>query len=252
MVHAHSRSNQRSGTSPRRLSDPPPIDWSMSPVSSHARLFPAEVGLAWAAFDRADVPDARKDHTGEALQEQVARAARRVGVRAMVRIVTRDACCPWARLCSRHGGDLESTDALVQTTMKKNSQGSISAALDAERPRIAALDGIAAGAVAYLTLAHDLAIATPQKRFLEVLTGRRLVVDGDEAFSPCPLVRMRKAKERVFPRDYWSTDKALGIGLCTQVAEEELKPIRSREEQGYCNAPGPQVPSGRSEQTVGI
>ncbi len=100
---------------------------------------------------------------------------------------------------------------------------------DLEKPVIAAINGVAAGAGCSFALACDLRIASEKASLVEVFVQVGLVPDSASTFFLPRLVSLCKAMELCFTGDRVSAADALALGLVNKVvAAEQLMPA-SRE-----------------------
>jgi 2-(1,2-epoxy-1,2-dihydrophenyl)acetyl-CoA isomerase len=88
---------------------------------------------------------------------------------------------------------------------------------DLEKPVLAAVNGVAAGAGLSLALACDLRIAADKASFIEVFVNVGLVPDSGGTFFLPRLVGLGKALEWCFTGDRVSAADALSLGLVNQV-----------------------------------
>ncbi len=90
-----------------------------------------------------------------------------------------------------------------------------------DKPTIAAVNGVAAGAGADLALSCDLRIASTTARFIEVYIRRGLIpLDGGAFWAPYHLPHA-KAMEMLLTGDAMSADEALHFGLVNKVVPPE-------------------------------
>jgi 2-(1,2-epoxy-1,2-dihydrophenyl)acetyl-CoA isomerase len=96
---------------------------------------------------------------------------------------------------------------------------------DLEKPVLAAVNGVAAGAGLSLALACDVRIASEKASFIEVFVNVGLVPDSASTFFLPRLVGLGKAMELCFTGDKVSAADALAIGLVNRVvpADDLLK-----------------------------
>src|SRR5262249_48992870 len=96
---------------------------------------------------------------------------------------------------------------------------------DLEKPVLAAVNGVAAGAGLSLALACDLRLASDKASFIEVFVNVGLVPDSASTFFLPRLVGLGKALELCFTGDKVSAADALSLGLVNKVvpADELMK-----------------------------
>ena len=90
-----------------------------------------------------------------------------------------------------------------------------------EKPVIASVNGVAAGAGCSLALACDLRVAASSASFIEVFINVGLVPDCGSTFTLPRLVGMSRAMELAFTGRKVPADEALRIGLVNQVVPDQ-------------------------------
>jgi 2-(1,2-epoxy-1,2-dihydrophenyl)acetyl-CoA isomerase len=105
----------------------------------------------------------------------------------------------------------------------------IRAMRDLEKPIIAAVNGVAAGAGLGFALASDLRIASEKASFIEVFVNVGLVPDSGNTFFLPRLVGLGKAMELCFTGDKVSAADALQLGMVNKVVPPDDLMKASRE-----------------------
>jgi 2-(1,2-epoxy-1,2-dihydrophenyl)acetyl-CoA isomerase len=114
----------------------------------------------------------------------------------------------------------------AQLAMKRGTQRVIRAIWELDKPVVAAVNGVAAGAGAQLALACDFVLAAESARFIEIFARRGMAVDCGGAYLLPRLVGMSKAKELAFFGDAVSALEAQRIGLVARtVPDSELAAV---------------------------
>lgn len=90
-----------------------------------------------------------------------------------------------------------------------------------EKPVLAAVNGVAAGAGCSLALACDLVIASEKASFLQAFVKVGLVPDSGASYMLPRLIGYHKAMELALFGDRVSAQQAYELGLCNRVVSEE-------------------------------
>jgi 2-(1,2-epoxy-1,2-dihydrophenyl)acetyl-CoA isomerase len=114
----------------------------------------------------------------------------------------------------------------ARLAMKHGVQRVIRALWELDKPVVAAVNGVAAGAGAQLALACDLIIAAESARLIEIFTRRGMAVDSGGAYLLTRNIGLARAKELVFFGDPITAAEAERIGLINRaVPDDELAGI---------------------------
>lgn len=123
---------------------------------------------------------------------------------------------------TEHAGALGSNEGL-NNTVRKHYNPIVLAITRMPKPVVAAVNGVAAGAGAALAFACDLRVASTKASFLMAFANVGLGADSGASWTLPRLVGHARAIEMLLLAEPVSADRALEIGLVTQVvAPEEL------------------------------
>ncbi len=187
------------------------------PEPSGPVLYEVTDGVATIRLNRAEAMNSLDIATKEALLETVRHAADDPGARCVVLTGSGRAFCTGQDL-KEHIQLLEagSTEALF-TTVEKHYNPIVTALVTMDKPVVAAVNGIAAGAGASLAFACDLRIVADTAGFNLAFANVALSCDTGSSYTLQRLVGPAKALELLyFPRTI-KADEALELGLATQV-----------------------------------
>jgi 2-(1,2-epoxy-1,2-dihydrophenyl)acetyl-CoA isomerase len=187
-------------------------DREVSPV-----LLEVADGVATITFNRPEAMNSLDIATKEALLAAVRRVADDPAVRCVVLTGTGRAFCVGQDL-KEHVEILQSgaTDSLF-TTVDEHYNPIVTTIVGMQKPVIAAVNGVAAGAGASLAFACDLRVVADTAGFNLAFANIALSCDTGSSFTLQRLVGRAKALELLyFPRTV-KADEALSLGLATQV-----------------------------------
>ena len=222
---------------------------STSPESSRPVRYDLTDGVATIQLNRPDAMNSLDIATKEVLLETVRQAADDPQVRCVVLTGTGRAFCTGQDL-KEHIQLLESgsSEALF-TTVEKHYNPIVTALATMEKPVVAAVNGVAAGAGASLAFACDLRIVADTAGFNLAFANVALSCDTGSSYTLQRLVGPAKALELLyFPRTI-KADEALSLGLATQVvAADELDAVVG--ELAARLAAGPTVALGSMRRSV--
>ncbi len=172
-------------------------------------------------LNRPDVLNAFNNDLLDTLVKETKSAAKDDSVRCVVIAAAGRAFCS--------GQDLDSVKQMIEDPdapelgqhLRKRYNPIIQNLRTMEKPVIAAVNGVAAGAGCSLALAADLRIAAESASFIEVFVNVGLVPDSGSTFTLPRLVGMGKAMEMAFTGQKVSAADALNFGLVNQVVPDD-------------------------------
>ncbi|GAA3480983.1 enoyl-CoA hydratase/isomerase family protein [Streptomyces yanii] len=200
---------------------------SVEPVDPWV-LHATDNGVSWITLNRPEAMNAVTWDQRERIIALLADASADPSVRAVVLTATGRGFCAGADLRGAPStGDRIPGD--VARTIRLGAQRLIAAALDCEKPVIAAVNGTAAGIGAHLAFACDLVLAADSATFIEVFARRGLVPDGGGAYLLPRLIGPQRAKELMFFGDALPAAEAERLGLVNRVVPAEELTATARE-----------------------
>ena len=183
-------------------------------------LVEREGGVATVRINRPDDMCALDIPTKEGLVAALQQVAGDDTVRVVVLTGTGRAFCVGQDL-KEHLGLLETGDDALGTTVVEHYNPIVELLSTMNKPVIAAVNGVAAGAGAAFAFACDLRILRESAGFNLAFTGIALSCDSGSSWSLQRLVGIAKAKELLFfPRTVRSAE-ALELGLATKVVPDD-------------------------------
>ncbi|MDM5336886.1 enoyl-CoA hydratase-related protein [Fictibacillus enclensis] len=176
--------------------------------------YESRAGVAWITLNRPDKLNAFTAVMHKEMLAALKNAGRDKDIRAIVITGAGRAFCS--------GQDLGSSDNPdYGEVLRKGYNPMIQELVSIEKPVIAAVNGVAAGAGMSLALACDFRIASEKASFIEAFIHVGLVPDSGNLYFLPRLVGHAKAMELAVLGEKISADKAKELGLVTKVAEEE-------------------------------
>lgn len=124
------------------------------------------------------------------------------------------------------GADLTDPENLVATPLEMQERmrainGVVRSVATCERPTIAKVTGVAAGAGCNLALLCDLVVASREARFAELFVKRGLAVDFGGTWALTRLLPLNQAKELALLGEIVSAEEAYGLGLVNRLCEPQ-------------------------------
>lgn len=173
-------------------------------------------GVLTLTLNRPDVLNAVTDAMLAELQAAFRDAERDAAVRCIVLTGAGRGFCAGQDLNAR-GGAADKPGLSVGDHLRQGYNPLVRRIRSIEKPVIAAVNGVAAGAGANLALACDIRIASETASFVQAFVKIGLVPDsGGTLFLPM-LVGMAKAAELAFTGDRIRAEECLRLGLVNQV-----------------------------------
>jgi 2-(1,2-epoxy-1,2-dihydrophenyl)acetyl-CoA isomerase len=205
-------------------------------------------GVATVTLNRPEAMNSLDWETKTALRDAVQRAAEDEAVRCVVLTGSGKAFCVGQDL-KEHIGLIESGSDRPFKTVEEHYNPTVRALATMDKPVVAAVNGIAAGAGASLAFACDFRIVAESAGFNTAFTGVALSCDTGASWTLPRLVGRSKALELLyFPRTV-PAQEALELGLATSVvAATELPKAVADLTQKLAN--GPTVAYGSVRRAV--
>lgn len=178
-------------------------------------LYDVTDGIATITLNRPESLNSLNEELSLATQEALAQAAGDPAVRCVVLTGAGRGFCSGADLA---GLDVEPGEPIpVGNILRRRYHPIVTAIVSMEKPVIASVNGIAAGAGASLACACDFRIAADTARFFQAFVKIGLVPDSGGTYFLPRLVGMAKALELAMLGDIIDAAEAARIGLVTKV-----------------------------------
>lgn len=185
-------------------------------------------GVLTLTLNRPDVLNAFNEQMSSEMQEALRLAERDAAVRCLVITGAGRGFCSGQDLRDR----TENARFSFVDNLRRRYNPIVAKLRTLEKPVIAAVNGVAAGAGCSLALACDLRIASAKASFIEVFARVGLVPDSGSTFFLPRLVGLGKAFEMCYLTEPMGAEEALKIGLVNWVVPEDQFPARTREIAG--------------------
>jgi 2-(1,2-epoxy-1,2-dihydrophenyl)acetyl-CoA isomerase len=174
-------------------------------------------GVLTITLNRPDVLNAFNDQMSAEMQDALRDAERDAAVRCLVLTGAGRGFCSGQDLRDRAAGN--TTFSFVDS-LRQRYNPIITKLRTIEKPVLAAVNGVAAGAGCSLALACDLRLASEKASFIEVFARVGLVPDSGSTYFLPRLIGLGKAFELSFLAEPISADDALRIGLVNWMVPE--------------------------------
>ncbi len=186
-----------------------------------------EGGVRTITLNRPDVLNAFNEDLLTALAQAVREADTDQAVRCLLVTGAGRAFCSGQDL-AEYAGRLDSDEPIDLERRLRDQYNPIIAGIRAmEKPVVASVNGVAAGAGCSLALACDLRIAAESASFIEAFVKVGLVPDCGSTFMLPRLVGMSRAMELAFTGRRVQASEALRLGLVNRVVPDETLPAEA-------------------------
>ncbi|HYU17758.1 MAG TPA: enoyl-CoA hydratase-related protein [Chloroflexota bacterium] len=186
-------------------------------------------GVLTVTLNRPEVFNAFNPQMGRELSDALRAAGRDDEVRALVITGSGKAFCSGQDLKMVDEAMSEASPPNFAELIRQHYTGLILAMRRLEKPIVAAVNGVAAGAGMSLALASDLRIASDSATFLQAFVNIGLVPDSGSMYFLPRLVGLSKALELCLLGERVSAEEALRIGLVNRVVPGEELPTATAE-----------------------
>ncbi|WP_084957439.1 enoyl-CoA hydratase-related protein [Thermoactinospora rubra] len=179
--------------------------------------------VATVTLDRPEAMNSLTAPMKKALLDALARAATEPSVRAVLLTGSGKAFCAGQDL-REHADNLEHGRGLANT-VRVHYNPIVELITTMDKPVVAAVNGVAAGAGASLAFACDLRVATEKARFAMAFSAIGLAPDSGASWTLQRLVGPARAAEMLLLGEQLDAARALELGVVTRVvpAEDLLK-----------------------------
>lgn len=191
--------------------------------------YEASDGIATITLNRPDSLNALNTEISHALIDVLGTVAQDATVRCVILTGAGRAFCSGADLAEAQERIDAGQRLDVSEILRDRYHRIIMGIVEMEKPVIAAVNGVAAGAGASLALACDLRVGSDKAKFLQAFIKIGLIPDSGANHLLPHLVGYAKAMELALTGDMIDADEALRLGLINRVvpAEDLLKEARA-------------------------
>lgn len=201
-------------------------------------------GVLTLTLNRPEVLNAVNDRMAQELLDALRRAGRDEQVRSVILTGAGRAFCAGQDLRERVGGEFSYAQHI-----RSRYAPVILQLQGLEKPVLAAVNGVAAGAGASLALACDLRVASEDASFLQAFTRIGLVPDSGATYLLPRLVGLGKAFEMCYLAEAIPAQEALRLGLVNWVVPGPELMAKAREVAGRLAA-GPTRAYGLTKRAL--
>ncbi len=177
-------------------------------------------GVGTLTFDRPDVYNSFNDEMSDEVRKALAAAAKDPAVRCVVITGAGRAFCAGQDLNSRNVAGFD-TELHLGDSVRDRYAPIVHLIRTMDKPVLAAVNGVAAGAGCSIALACDLRVASTKASFVQAFVRIGAAPDTGTSFFLPRLVGLGRATEMLFLGDKIDAETAERYGLANRVAEPE-------------------------------
>ena len=181
----------------------------MTEIKQNVTVFNIEGPVATITFNRPDVYNSFNKEMAFAVQDHLNECQARQDIRAVVLTGSGKAFCAGQDLAEVANLDDEALLRIVETYYNAITKQ----IRDLEKPVIAAVNGVAAGAGANIALACDVVIASEKASFIQAFSKIGLIPDSGGTYTLPRLIGMQRASALMMLGDKVSAAEALSMGM---------------------------------------
>jgi 2-(1,2-epoxy-1,2-dihydrophenyl)acetyl-CoA isomerase len=239
---------ESSATAPNRLDPADPADAAGAAAAPPPLLVEVADGVAWLRLNRPEAMNSLDNALKDALVAALTRVGEDPSVRCVVLTGSGRAFCVGQDL-KEHVRSLSDPSSTLATTVTDHYNPIVMALATMNKPVVAALNGVAAGAGLSFALACDFRIAAQGAGLNTSFAGIALSCDSGASWSLPRLVGPARAKELLLMPRTVPADEALALGLVTRVVPaDELE--EATRELARTLADGPTLAYGSIRRAV--
>ena len=211
--------------------------------------FDKKDGVATITLNRPDKLNAFNDELTFALQDALKECEKDDAVRAIIITGAGRGFCSGQDLASRAVADATENQISLGQSIRVRYNPIITKLRRMEKPIIAAVNGVAAGAGASLSFACDIRIASETATFIQAFSKIGLVPDSGSTFFLPRLIGATKALELMFTGDKIDAAEAHRLGLVNKVVPADAL-MKETEALAMRLANGPTKAYGLTKRAV--
>ncbi|SNC66013.1 2-(1,2-epoxy-1,2-dihydrophenyl)acetyl-CoA isomerase [Hymenobacter gelipurpurascens] len=179
--------------------------------------FSIEAGVATITLNRPDVFNSVNKPLALALQQHLRDCQQNPEVRAVLLTGTGKAFCAGQDLAEITGPDSPEVAEIVE----KHYNPIVQLIRELEKPVVAAVNGVAAGAGANLALACDIVVAKESASFIQAFSKIGLIPDSGGTYFLPRLIGLQRASALMFTGDKVSAQEAVQMGMIYKAFPDE-------------------------------